>query len=179
MRAHNTERRDVTVLHAVRWLLLHLSEDVTNDLGRVVGGFGGTGDLMVALVGWGVSLDVLNLFQVVLVVCIGHVSSLSLWTSIAWRPRLNSHALVPSMSDSSFRCLSFHVSLILAPSSFPYDTCALPGNAECARCEQTYINSNIAQLRPAHRMIQVVFAKVVLRQIRNVGKLHMRNVRRS
>jgi hypothetical protein len=40
----------------------------------------------------------------------------------------------------------------------------------------TYINSNIAQLRPAHSMIQVVFAKVVFRQIRNVGELDMRNV---
>jgi hypothetical protein len=48
-----------------------------------------------------------------------------------------------------------------------------------SRCEQTYINSNIAQLWPAHRMVQIVFAKVVLRQIRNVRKLHMRNVRRS
>jgi hypothetical protein len=43
----------------------------------------------------------------------------------------------------------------------------------------TYINSNIAQLRPAHSMVQIVFAKVVLRQICDVGKLDMWNVFRS
>jgi hypothetical protein len=81
MRAHNTERRDVTVLHAVRGLLLHLSEHITHDLGRVVGGFWGPGDLMVKSVGCCISFDVLNVFEVVLVVivvlCTGHVSSLS------------------------------------------------------------------------------------------------------
>lgn len=41
---------------------------------------------------------------------------------------------------------------------------------------KTHINSHIAQLRPAHRMVQVVLAKVVLGQIRNIRKLHVRNV---
>jgi hypothetical protein len=43
----------------------------------------------------------------------------------------------------------------------------------------THINSNIAQLRPAHRMVQVVLAKVVLGQVGDVGELHVRNVRRA
>jgi hypothetical protein len=41
---------------------------------------------------------------------------------------------------------------------------------------QTYINSDIAQLRPAHGMVQVVLAEVVLGQIGNVGELNMRDV---
>jgi hypothetical protein len=44
---------------------------------------------------------------------------------------------------------------------------------------RTYINSHITQLRPAHSMVQVVLAEVILGQVRDVGKLHMRNVRRS
>jgi hypothetical protein len=42
----------------------------------------------------------------------------------------------------------------------------------------THINGNIAQLRPAHGMVQVVLAKVVLGQVGDVGELHVRNVRR-
>jgi hypothetical protein len=38
---------------------------------------------------------------------------------------------------------------------------------------QTYINGDIAQLRPAHSMIQVVFAEVVLRKVGDVGELDM------
>lgn len=47
-----------------------------------------------------------------------------------------------------------------------------------ARREQTYINSHIAQLRPTHRMVQVVLAKVVFGQIRDIGELHVRDIRR-
>jgi hypothetical protein len=67
----------------------------------------------------------------------------------------------------------------VAPSSFSYAIRTFLGISWDVTCEQTYINSNIAQLRPAHRMVQIVFAKVVFRQIRNVRKLHMRDVRRS
>lgn len=44
---------------------------------------------------------------------------------------------------------------------------------------KTYINSHIAQLWPTHRMIEVIFAEVVLGQIRNIGELDMWYVRRS
>lgn len=37
----------------------------------------------------------------------------------------------------------------------------------------TYINSYIAQLRPAHSMIEVVFAEVIFGEVGNVGELDM------
>jgi hypothetical protein len=43
----------------------------------------------------------------------------------------------------------------------------------------THIHGNIAQLRPAQGVVEVVFAKVVFREVRDVGLLHMRNVRGS
>lgn len=42
----------------------------------------------------------------------------------------------------------------------------------------THINSHIAQLRPTHRMVQIVLAKVILRQIGNIRKLDVRDIRR-
>lgn len=44
---------------------------------------------------------------------------------------------------------------------------------------ETYINCDIAQLRPAHGMVHVVFAEVVLGQVCDVRLLDMRNVRAS
>lgn len=49
----------------------------------------------------------------------------------------------------------------------------------CNQNDKTYINGYIAQLRPAHGMIQVVLAKVVLGQIGDIGELDMGNVRWS
>jgi hypothetical protein len=40
----------------------------------------------------------------------------------------------------------------------------------------THINSHIAQLGPAHCMVQVVFAEVVLGQIRDIRQLHVWDV---
>lgn len=37
MRAHHTETGNVSMLHAVRRLLLHLGEDIADDLGVLVG----------------------------------------------------------------------------------------------------------------------------------------------
>ncbi len=45
MRAHDAQARDVPVLHAIHGLLLHLREDVADDLGGVVGGARGAGDV--------------------------------------------------------------------------------------------------------------------------------------
>lgn len=44
------------------------------------------------------------------------------------------------------------------------------------RPENTYVHCYIAQLRPAQSMVHVIFAKVVLRQVRDVGLLDMRDV---
>lgn len=41
----------------------------------------------------------------------------------------------------------------------------------------TYIDSNIAQLRPRQCVVHVVFAEVIFWQIRDVGLLNMRDVR--
>jgi hypothetical protein len=43
---------------------------------------------------------------------------------------------------------------------------------------KTHINRHIAQLRPAHSMVQVVLAKIILGQVGNVGQLHVRDVGR-
>lgn len=45
VRAHDAQAGDVPVLHAVDGLLLHLREDVADDLGGVVGGAGRAGDV--------------------------------------------------------------------------------------------------------------------------------------
>jgi hypothetical protein len=45
MRAHDGERGNVPVLHAVGRFFFHLGEDVADNLGGVVGGFWGAGDL--------------------------------------------------------------------------------------------------------------------------------------
>lgn len=43
----------------------------------------------------------------------------------------------------------------------------------------THIDGDIAELRPAHGMVHVVFAKVVFGQVGDVGLLDMGNVARS
>lgn len=53
MRPHHRQRRDVAVRNAVGGLFLHFGEHVADDLGRVVGGLGGPGDLGDVLVGRG------------------------------------------------------------------------------------------------------------------------------
>ena len=40
----------------------------------------------------------------------------------------------------------------------------------------THINSHIAQLRPAHGMVQIVLAEVVFRQVGDVRQLHVGDV---
>ena len=40
----------------------------------------------------------------------------------------------------------------------------------------THIDGDVAELRPAHGMVHVVFAKVVFWQVGDVGLLDMRNV---
>lgn len=45
MRAHHGQAGDVAVLDAVCGLLLHLGEDVSDDLGVVIGGLLGAGDV--------------------------------------------------------------------------------------------------------------------------------------
>jgi hypothetical protein len=40
----------------------------------------------------------------------------------------------------------------------------------------THIDGDVAELRPAHSMVHVVFAKVVFRQVGDVGLLDMRDV---
>jgi len=42
--------------------------------------------------------------------------------------------------------------------------------------KKTYVNGHITQLRPTHRMVQVILAKVVFGQIGNIRKLHMRYI---
>lgn len=43
--AHHGQAGDVTVLNAICGLLLHLGQDVTDDLGVVIGGLLGAGDV--------------------------------------------------------------------------------------------------------------------------------------
>lgn len=45
MRAHDAQTGDVAVLHTVGGLLLHLGEDVANNLGIVIGGLLWSGDV--------------------------------------------------------------------------------------------------------------------------------------
>jgi hypothetical protein len=46
MRAHDGQRGDVPVLHAISGLFFHFGEDVADNFGGVVGGFRGAGDLL-------------------------------------------------------------------------------------------------------------------------------------
>lgn len=43
VRAHNAQRRDMSVLYAVCGIFFHFREDVADDLGGIVGGFFGPG----------------------------------------------------------------------------------------------------------------------------------------
>ena len=45
VRAHDTQTRDMTMLDPIRRFLLHLRKHVSDDLGGVVGGAGGAGDI--------------------------------------------------------------------------------------------------------------------------------------
>jgi hypothetical protein len=85
-------------------------------------------------------------------------------------------------SMSRCPCYNCHTySLKTVPSSFIVSHVPISSSsgADKDAKSQTYINSDIAQLRPAHRMVKVIFAKVVLRQVGDVGELDMGNVRRT
>ena len=45
MRPHDTQTSDVTMLYAIRRILLHFGEYIADNAGVVVGGFLGTGDV--------------------------------------------------------------------------------------------------------------------------------------
>lgn len=111
MRAHDTERGNVTVRNTITGLLFHLCENVADDLGWVVG-------------------------------CLLRARYL----------------------ERKATCMS-NLFFLLAECLNMYSI----GGA-------THIDGDVAELRPAHGMVHVVFAKVVFWQVGDVGLLDMRNV---
>ena len=81
---------------------------------------------------------------------------------------------------SFFSSLSPCRNMILSLPSPSPSTSASPPNSNpllpCKKKKRTYINSHIAQLWPTHRMIQIILAKVVLGQVCDIRKLHVRDI---
>jgi hypothetical protein len=111
MCAHHTERSDVTVWHTITGLLLHLCENIADNLGWVVR-------------------------------CLLRAGYLE-----REKKKIYERFVFSSRQRSRVRLE-----------------------------KATHIDGDIAELRPAHGMVHVVFAKVVFGQVGNVGLLDMGNV---
>jgi hypothetical protein len=98
---------------------------------------------------------------------------------VGFTTALLSHPLFPSLSSQVLVPISSSPLYLLPNPPMGSKQASNPHQPPRITRYKTYVNSHVAQLRPTHRMIEIILAKVVLGQIRNVRKLDVRNVRGS